>query len=97
MAYSINKIKCPFSNQDYYRPERRTIKCEGCIKYFSSREKKEEHFKKYCLDQWKECPYAKKLNEAYEEDAERLVIAYIYLEEQQKEFYELYRGRWPQE
>ena len=51
----------------YYRNEKGlSITCEDVYRRFETRAEKKQYKFKYCCEAWKECPYAKELNELYE-------------------------------
>lgn len=51
----------------YYRNEKGlSITCEDVYRRFETKADKRQHKFKYCSEAWKECPYAKDLNELYE-------------------------------
>ena len=51
----------------YYRNEKgHSITCEDVYRRFETKAEKRHHKFKYCCEAWKECPYAKDLNELYE-------------------------------
>lgn len=90
MSYSMDKIKCPYYENGYYKPNRQTIKCEGCTRFFKTENAKNEYFTRYCQNDWEKCEYAKTLNEIYDNGGDSLELTEAYLEEQCREFYILY-------
>jgi len=58
-------IKCPYYNGD----KRRTISCEGCIKFFNDLDKKKTHLLNVCQDNYKSCNYYMQLQAVYDESS----------------------------
>ena len=84
-------MKCPY----YISNKHNTISCEGCIRYFPEKTKKQAHIDNYCsCDKWLECGYAKTMEAMYKEigkdlENEHLIKAKTYLQANRKGFKKL--------
>ena len=84
-------MKCPY----YISNKHNTISCEGCIRYFPVKDKKQAHIDNYCsCDDWLECGYAKTMEAMYKEigkdlENEHLIKAKTYLQANRKGFKKL--------
>lgn len=56
-------IGCPY----YQHDKRRTITCEGRLKYFSDKDKKAGHLKNICEKDYKNCKYYQDMQKLYED------------------------------
>ena len=56
-------IGCPY----YQHDKRRTITCEGRLKYFGDREKKTGHLRNICEKDYRNCKYYCDMQRLYEE------------------------------
>lgn len=56
-------IGCPY----YQHDKRKTITCEGRLKYFNDREKKTGHLRNICEKDFKNCKYYRDLQKLYED------------------------------
>lgn len=77
------KIGCPYYQSD----KRKTITCEGRLKYFPDREKKTGQMRNVCEGNWKNCKYYQSLQKVYNEckelgktEAELKLMKFYYAE-----------------
>lgn len=79
-------IECPYFQSE----KRRTITCEGCLRFFQDLDKKKGYLKNICEKNYENCKYAQKLRQTYLEcekyDAiqKSLKLKAFYLEENRK-------------
>lgn len=84
-------MKCPY----YISNKHNTISCEGCIRYFPEKTKKQAHIDNYCsCDKWKDCGYAQTMEVMYKAiskdlENEDLIKAKTYLQANRKGFKKL--------
>lgn len=60
-------VNCPY----YMKDTERTIYCEGCSHFWWTKEKMQNHLKRFCVKNYKKCKYYKELTKQYE-DIEQL-------------------------
>lgn len=73
MPNSNHYVICPYFENE----KKESISCEDTFRTFNNRKKKEGWMKRFCDDEWEECPYADDLNKAYEEGEEALEMEKI--------------------
>lgn len=57
------KIGCPYYQSD----KRKTLTCEGRLKYFTDKDKKTGHMRNVCEENFKSCKYYQSLQKVYNE------------------------------
>ena len=76
-------IICPY----FKRERKKSITCEDTIRSYTNRAEKRVVLKDYCSSRWKDCPYAKALNQIYASDIPESEVKELIMEhtiEQQK-------------
>lgn len=56
-------MTCPY----YVSEKKKTVSCEGRIRWFLDAEKKRDYMQRFCCDKWEDCDYAKNLSAIYAE------------------------------
>lgn len=57
-------VLCPYWKKEH----KRSISCEDTIRSYPTQKDKQRWIKSYCTSSWKECPYAKRLEDIYSLD-----------------------------
>lgn len=58
---------CPYYVGHHRGENHKSITCEDSIRRFSTQTARTNWIDRYCMDGWKSCPYAVKLDKVYEE------------------------------